>query len=38
MTFVIDIAPRAGFPLHSHPGRSEVMVIEGDLTEHKPTG
>lgn len=38
MTFVIDIAPGAGFPLHSHPGRSEVMVIEGELTEHRPTG
>jgi quercetin dioxygenase-like cupin family protein len=38
MTFVIYIAPGAGLPLHSHPGRSEVMVIEGDLTEHKPSG
>jgi quercetin dioxygenase-like cupin family protein len=38
MTFVIDIAPGAGLPLHSHPGRSEVMVIDGELTEHKPTG
>ena len=38
MTFVIDVAPGAGFPLHSHPGRSEVMVIEGELTEHKPDG
>ena len=38
MTFVIDIAPGAGLPLHSHPGRSEVMVIEGQLTEHKAGG
>ncbi len=35
MTFVIDIAPGAGFPLHSHPGRSEVMIIQGELTENK---
>jgi quercetin dioxygenase-like cupin family protein len=38
MTFVLDIAPGAGFPEHSHPGRSEVMVIEGVLTEHKSSG
>jgi quercetin dioxygenase-like cupin family protein len=38
MTFVIDIAPGAGFPLHSHPGRSEVMLLEGDLTENRPGG
>jgi quercetin dioxygenase-like cupin family protein len=38
MTFVIDVAPGAGFPAHSHPGRSEVMVIQGDLTEHKADG
>lgn len=38
MTFVIDMNPRAAFPLHSHPGRSKVMVIEGDLTELKPSG
>ena len=38
MTFVIDIAPGAGLPLHSHPGRSEVMVLDGQLTEHKPNG
>ena len=38
MTFVIDIAPGAGLPLHSHPGRSEVLVLDGQLTEHKPNG
>lgn len=38
MTFVIDVAPGAGFPLHSHPGRSEVMVLEGELTEHNSAG
>jgi quercetin dioxygenase-like cupin family protein len=38
MTFVLDVAPGAGFPEHSHPGRSEVMILEGDLTEHKPSG
>jgi quercetin dioxygenase-like cupin family protein len=38
MTFVIDVAPGAAFPLHSHPGRSEVMVLQGELTEHKPDG
>jgi quercetin dioxygenase-like cupin family protein len=38
MTFVIDVDPGAGFPSHSHPGRSEVMVIQGELTEHKPSG
>jgi quercetin dioxygenase-like cupin family protein len=38
MTFVIDVAPGASFPLHSHPGRSEVMVLQGELTEHKPAG
>lgn len=38
MTFVIDVAPGAGFPLHSHPGRSQVMVLQGDLTENKPNG
>jgi len=38
MTFVIDVAPGAGLPLHSHPGRSEVMVLQGELTEKKPAG
>lgn len=38
LTFVIDIAPGAGFPAHSHPGRSQVMIINGDLTEDKPGG
>jgi quercetin dioxygenase-like cupin family protein len=38
MTFVLDVAPGAGFPVHSHPGRSEVMIVEGDLTEHKASG
>lgn len=38
MTFVLDVAPGAGFPPHSHPGRSEVMILEGDLTEHRPSG
>src|SRR4051794_37792413 len=38
MTFVIDIAPGAGFPAHSHPGRSEVMILHGELTEHKASG
>jgi quercetin dioxygenase-like cupin family protein len=37
MTFVIDVAPGAGLPLHSHPGRSQVMVLQGALTE-KTTG
>jgi quercetin dioxygenase-like cupin family protein len=35
-TFVIDIAPGAGLPEHTHPGRSEVMIIQGELTENKP--
>ena len=38
MTFVIEVAPGAGFPAHSHPGRSEVMILQGELTEHKPGG
>ena len=38
MTFVIDVAPGGAFPLHSHPGRSEVMILQGELTEHKPDG
>jgi quercetin dioxygenase-like cupin family protein len=38
MTFVIDVAPGAGLPLHSHPGRSEVMVLQGELTEKRPAG
>src|SRR4029079_2400901 len=38
MTFVIDVAPGAGFPLHSHPGKSQVMILQGELTEHKPDG
>ena len=38
MTFVIDIAPGAGFPAHSHPGRSQVMIVKGDLTEDRPGG
>lgn len=38
MTFVIDVAPGAGLPLHAHPGRSEVMVLQGELTEKKPAG
>ena len=38
MTFVIDLAPGAEFPLHSHPGRSEVMVIQGALTESDLAG
>jgi len=38
MTFVIDVAPGGAFPLHSHPGRSEVMMLQGELTEHRPDG
>ena len=38
MTFVIDVAPGAGLPLHSHPGRSEVMVLQGELTEKRAAG
>jgi len=38
MTFVIDVAPGAGLPLHSHPGRSQVMVLQGELTEKTPAG
>lgn len=34
MTFVLDIAPGAAFPLHSHPGRSEVLILQGVLTQH----
>lgn len=33
MTFVLDIAPGAAFPLHSHPGRSEVLILQGVLTQ-----
>jgi quercetin dioxygenase-like cupin family protein len=38
MTFVIDVVPGSGFPPHSHPGKSEVMILQGELTEHKPGG
>jgi quercetin dioxygenase-like cupin family protein len=38
LTFVIDLAPGAAFPLHSHPGRSEVMMLQGELTEHNADG
>jgi quercetin dioxygenase-like cupin family protein len=38
MTFVIDVEPGAAFPLHSHPGRSQVMVLEGELTGTEPAG
>lgn len=38
MTFVIDVAPGAGLPLHHHPGRSQVMVLQGELTEKTPAG
>lgn len=38
MTFVIDIAAGAAFPLHSHPGPSKVMILQGELTEEVPGG
>jgi quercetin dioxygenase-like cupin family protein len=38
VTTVIDLAPGAAFPPHSHPGKSEVMILQGELTEHKPSG
>ena len=38
MTYVIDIAPGAAFPLHSHPGRSEVLILQGSLTQHPADG
>jgi len=38
MTFVLDVAPGAAFPLHSHPGRSEVLILQGALTQHPADG
>jgi quercetin dioxygenase-like cupin family protein len=32
MTFVLDFAPGLSVPLHSHPIRSQVLVIDGEVT------
>jgi quercetin dioxygenase-like cupin family protein len=31
-TFVFDFAPGLSVPLHSHPMRSQVLMLEGELT------
>ncbi len=38
MTFVSDFAPGLSVPLHSHPVRSQVLVLEGELTFKDPAG
>jgi quercetin dioxygenase-like cupin family protein len=38
MTFVIDMTPGSSFPQHSHPGRSIVMMLQGELTENQLGG
>ena len=38
MTFVADFAPGLSVPLHSHPVRSQVLMLEGELTFKDPAG
>jgi quercetin dioxygenase-like cupin family protein len=32
MTFVLDIGPGVSVPYHSHSGKSQILVLEGEMT------
>ena len=38
MTFVVDVAPGVTVPLHSHPGRGQVLLINGEMTIEELNG
>ena len=38
MTFVVDLAPGVSVPLHSHPGRSQLLLLDGEVTVQDPGG
>ena len=38
MTFVVDLAPGVVVPLHSHPGKGQVMLLDGEMTVKELNG